>query len=780
MAPSLPKRSSSSPPESLGSRTSDLPVDHALSLLLADEVEPALRWSAAALERDPWSPSAIIVTSRVLSQMGRSRAAVDGLLLAVQRAIESGDLPLAIVAIDQLRGLGVKVGEALDDIASAFCRDSGRLHAKPVIQANSGDFQPLSPLLTGEPLASKAAQILLAAKHAVADPGTDLAAVAPLPLFSALPRESLREFLEALETTFVPSGHRLLQEGKDSGAAFIVATGSLEISRRAAEGASRVRTVLGRVGPGALVGEVALMSHLPSAASVTATTASILLVARRGAIEPVAGRHAEFGIELAAFCRRHAVANLGWASTLVAAVPATECANLVERLETRTFERGEKLVAHGEETQGLHLIVSGEVAVVAREGGGRVMLATRVAGETVGEVELVLCQKANVDAIAVRSTATLLLPPDEFFALVRESPATLHGLYAIAVRRHAELRNALEAGSAMNGDDWALDDASGEHLPSGDRSSSNQLGEGGVATNRGTPPLPRETALPTPTPPPVGTYDPLNGSAFRVGASQRSATGPAPFSPAASFAPGHYAAQATAGGHAQFVPPAVSQAPASFIPRAPAPTPPPPGSTQPSSYPPPFPFAPPPNAIAQQAMQHGASVSPSVATAGTTQGSRAGATLVLAAVRTGAAVVLLTMTVLGKRPSDFLGSTPAAEHPGAAAQGAGAPASENVPPAPAPVATAALSAAAPAPTRAPIVVAVTRVTKAPPPASRPSEGVAASPRAEGTSSSAPPPTTTAAMTPATSVAPPAVSSVATPAPVSTPASASSDEFGGRQ
>ena len=115
MAPSLPTRSSS-PPESLGSRTSDLPVDHALSLLLADEVEPALRWSAAALERDPWSPGAIIVTSRVLSQMGRSRAAVDGLLLAVQRAIESGELPLAIVAIDQLRGLGVNVSEPLDEM----------------------------------------------------------------------------------------------------------------------------------------------------------------------------------------------------------------------------------------------------------------------------------------------------------------------------------------------------------------------------------------------------------------------------------------------------------------------------------------------------------------------------------------------------------------------------------------------------------------------------------------------------------------------------------------
>lgn len=776
MAPSLPKRSSSSPPESLGSRPTDLPVDHALSLLLADEVEPALRWSAAALDQDPWSPGAIIVTARVLSQMGRTRAAIDGMLLAVQRAIESGDLPLAIVAIDQLRGLGVKVNEALDDVANAFCRDSGRLHAKP-IPRDRGDFQPLSPLLTGEPLASKAAQILLAAKHAESGASTELATVAPLPLFSALSRDSLREFLEVLETTFVPSGYRLLQEGRDSGAAFIVATGTLEIARRTPEGASRTRTVLGRVGSGALVGEVALMSHLPSAASVIATTASILLVARRSAVEPVAAKHAELGLELAAFCRRHAVANLGWSSSLIAAVPAAECASLVERLETRTFERGEKLVVHGEDAQGLHLIVSGEVAVVAREGGGRVMLATRLAGETVGEVELVLCQKANVDAIAVRSTATLLLPPDEFFALVRESPATLHGLYAIAVRRHAELRNALEAGSAVNGDEWALDDVSGEQLPPAD-GSGHQLGDGAHPA-RGTPPppLPREASLPTPTPPPVGSYDALNGSALRATTASRASV-PSPFAPVSSFAPGQYGAPA--GANANFVPPAASQAPASFIPPAPPPASSQLGATIPTPYPPPSPFTPPPNPAAFQGMPHGASVAPSVASAGFAPRSRANATMVLAAIMTVIAVVLLTMTVLGKRPVDLLGSPPAAGRASAPSEGA-MPATENAPPAPAQPAVAAAPVTPALAARPPVIVPAFKVTRT----AYPRSGEAASSsRTENTSSSsAAPAATSAAGTAATmaaSAAAEATSSAPQPAPVSTPANASPDDFGGRQ
>jgi CRP-like cAMP-binding protein len=519
MAPSLSTRNG----DSLGTHASDSAVDHALSLLLADETEAALRWGAAALEHDPFTPGAILVTSRLLNQVGRSRAAADGLLLAMHRAVDVGDLPLAMVAIDHLRMLGMGVTEQLEEVARAFCHDSPRLQPGqlPPPRPDILDFQPLSPLLTGSSLASKATQILLAAKHTDDDLGADLRALTPVPLFSALPKDALRDLLEALETTIVPAGHRLIQERKDSGAAYIVASGNLEISRRPADANGKPRTVLGHAGTGALVGEISLLSRLPSPATVTATCASILLVAKRQAIEPVAARHPEIAFELAAHCRRHAVANLGWASTVISAVPAQECAALVERLEARTFEKGEKLVAYGEESHGLHLIVAGEVAVVGREGDGRVMLGTRLPGDTVGEVELVLCQKANVDAIAVRDTATLLLPHEEFFGLVRESPATLHGLYAIAVRRHTETRLALESGSAAGVDEWAFeepgdDDAvADEPAPRGSSiSSAAELTARREPTSR-PPPLPPESGnAATGTPQPVHTaVPPVHGGA---------------------------------------------------------------------------------------------------------------------------------------------------------------------------------------------------------------------------------------------------------------------------
>ena len=150
------------------------------------------------------------------------------------------------------------------------------------------------------------------------------------------------------------------------------------------------------------------------------------------------------------------VANLARTSPVLVAVPAAERAMLVERFETRIFERGDKLVTEGEEAQGLHLVASGEVAVVAHEGGEPVVLASLPVGETVGEVALVLRRRANADVTAVHPTVTLFLPREEFLSLVQDHPAILHGLYMTAVRRDDETARALSASPSAVADDYVL------------------------------------------------------------------------------------------------------------------------------------------------------------------------------------------------------------------------------------------------------------------------------------------------------------------------------------
>jgi CRP-like cAMP-binding protein len=449
------------PPELPGvQKTTDSPIDRALALLLADETEAALRWAAAVVEKDPSIPSALVITCRLLEQMGRTEAAIEGFGLAVRRAIDAGNLALAVAAIGDLRALGESVDDYLDQVATAFGQGSPRLqetaNPPPPLPHFEG-FQPLSSFLTGPALTSKATQILHAATSTYEEvSGSELPLVAPLPLFSALPKDALRDLLATFEMMTVPAGQPVIQEGDEGAEAYIVVRGELEVTRKPGDENGKGPIVLARLANGALFGEMALLSRAPRAASVTSTLPSILLKAKRDALEEVATRRPIVGIELAAHCRRRMVANLVKTSPVLVSVPASDRATLVERFETRIFEKGDKLVNEGEESQGLHLVASGEVAVVAHEGGEPVVLANLIPGDTVGEVALVLRRKANADVIAVHPTVTLFLPRDEFIALIIDYASILHGLYVTAVRRDDETMLALDSQPAAVADDYVL------------------------------------------------------------------------------------------------------------------------------------------------------------------------------------------------------------------------------------------------------------------------------------------------------------------------------------
>lgn len=449
-----------SPPDLPGAPAAENPIDRSLTLLLADEVESALRWSAAVIERDPSIPSAVVITGRLLKLLGRTEAATEAFELAVRIATDAGNLPLAVAAIGDLRALEVDVTKHLENVAGAFCQGSQRLQESatpPPPLPHFEDFQPLSSFLTGPALTSKATQILHAATKSYEEAsGAELPLVAPIPLFSALPNDALRELVGAFEMITVPAGKPVIVEGEEGAEAYIVARGELEVSRRPADEDGAPPIVLARLSSGALFGEMALLSRAPRAASVVTTRPSILLLATRDGLEEVARHRPIVGIELAAHCRRRMVANLARTSPVLVSVPPQERAMLVERFETRIFEKGDKLVHAGEEAQGLHLVASGQVAVVVREGGETTVLATLGPGDTVGEVALVLRRTANADVTAVHPTVTLFLPREEFVSLVSDHPAILHGLYMTAVRRDDETTEALDSAPAAVADDYVL------------------------------------------------------------------------------------------------------------------------------------------------------------------------------------------------------------------------------------------------------------------------------------------------------------------------------------
>jgi CRP-like cAMP-binding protein len=473
------------PPDLPGSQTTDSPLDRALALLLAGEREAALRWSAATVAKDPQTASALILTSRLLAEAGRSEAATEGFELGIKRAIDAGNLPIAVAAVGDLEALGVNVDPHLDTIADAFCRSSPRLSdpamlPPPPLPDPGHDFQPLSSFLSGPLLLSKATQIIHEARQIYESlEGSAAPLIAPVPLFSQLERDGVRALIGAFGMITVPAGAVVIAEGEEGGEAYIVARGELEVRRQQRdvepmstasletagalpEGssdsspASGKELTLARLTNGALFGEMALLSRAPRAASVVACRPSILLVARREALEAVAAERPDVGVELAGHCRRRMVANLVRTSPVLIAVSPSERPALIERFETRVFEKGEKLITAGEDTSGLHLIASGEVAVVGDDGGEPFVISTLGTGDVVGEVALVLRRKANADVLAVHPTVTLHLPREHFLLLIQEHPAILLGLYTLAIQRDEETSTVLANVTTSVSDDYVL------------------------------------------------------------------------------------------------------------------------------------------------------------------------------------------------------------------------------------------------------------------------------------------------------------------------------------
>jgi cAMP-dependent protein kinase regulator len=448
------------PPVLPGVQTVDSPLDRALALLLAGEREAALRWGAAVVQQDASVPSALILTARLLAEANRTEAAIEGFKLGVRRAIDTGNLPLAVAAVGDLKALGVDVGVLLDEIAGAFSLGSPRLSddatPPPPPLPQDENFQPLSSFLSGPALLSKATEIIHDASkeyEAVADSVPPL--FSPLSLFSALEKDGLRALIGCFEMITVPAGKAVISEGEEGAEAYIVARGELEVRRK--ENGDGKSITLARLTNGALFGEMALLSRAPRAASVIANRPSILLVARREALEAVAEKRADVGVELAAHCRRRMVANLVRTSKVLLSVAPKVRPALVERFETRVFEKGEKLIVDGKDTTGLHLIASGEVAVIGREEGGEnFVIATLGVGETVGEVALVLRRKANADVVAVHPTVTLHLPREDFLGLIRDHPAILAGLYLCAVERDDETASVLAGSTVALAEDYDL------------------------------------------------------------------------------------------------------------------------------------------------------------------------------------------------------------------------------------------------------------------------------------------------------------------------------------
>lgn len=424
------------------------PLDRALEGWASGSLEAGLRAALSVLEVQKESALALLACSYLGGKLGDPAMFADGLRAAAERATDGGHLPLAIVAGALSRELGLDPEPIFDAAAKAFGKGSARLkrQAPPALPGGAVKQASVPNSLEGKALIERVEKAVRASAEELLT-AHGHGPLSPVPLFSSLDQPALRAFMEIFEPRLMSAGTNVVEEGTFGGDAFVVAHGELVVTRHGAADADPVH--LARLGAGALVGEMALLSRAPRSATVVTAGPALLLTASKRALDVAVTKNPELGREFAEHCRRRMLDNLVKASRILRSVSPLERAEFVRRFSIRAFEQGERIIQQGQAPDGLFLIGSGEVAIVHHdEAGEGTVLARLGPGETVGEVALVLRRPAIAEVVANHPTVTLLLPAERFIEMARAHPKVLVDLYELAVGRDQETAAAAELEAA--------------------------------------------------------------------------------------------------------------------------------------------------------------------------------------------------------------------------------------------------------------------------------------------------------------------------------------------
>lgn len=429
-------------------------LDRAHALRLTDDKDGALRLAASILVANPEDVAAAALTSRLLTELGDRSLSAKASPRIVDAFIRRGELAPAVLAAKAAKDAGIDPVPLLLLIANAFGKGSTRVgdvsQKPPPLPANV-EVAPFFAQLSGAELLDKASKALdrfVSGKDSVKADAT----IPRLPLFGGLEPTPLAKLLGALSVREVPAGETVVQQGDEGREAFIVGRGLLNVVR----GRGDKTALLAALGPGAIFGEMALVSEAPRAGSVVAVEATQLLVADRPQLEQLAAKEPQIAQELGAFCHSRMVANLIRHSVFLAAVDPKKRQDLMGRFETRTLAPGAQLVKQGQEAAGLFLIASGGVQVSSKDSDGDTVVVAQLGpGDVVGEISLLLRRPATANVHALHPTVALELTRERFQAAIREHPTLLSELYELATQRDEETRSVV-AQEALDVEDVVL------------------------------------------------------------------------------------------------------------------------------------------------------------------------------------------------------------------------------------------------------------------------------------------------------------------------------------
>ncbi len=207
-----------------------------------------------------------------------------------------------------------------------------------------------------------------------------------------------------------------MRQGDPGDDAYEVVSGTFEILRGSEE------TRISVVGPGATVGEIAMLAGCPRTATVRALEPCVVRPIGRAAYERWMSEDAGRWRALADLARARIDEHrlLTMIIEVLDVAPAV-AADIVASSEWRHLAAGEQLFAEGDPPDAAYLIVSGRLAIV--EGGTHVREVAR--GEVVGEIGLIEQAPRSASVAALRDSTLARFSVETFRSLIATHPALM-------------------------------------------------------------------------------------------------------------------------------------------------------------------------------------------------------------------------------------------------------------------------------------------------------------------------------------------------------------------
>jgi CRP-like cAMP-binding protein len=240
-------------------------------------------------------------------------------------------------------------------------------------------------------------------------------------LFSDLKPEEFGRVFDVLRSVTIPPGVAICREGDKGDSIFIIAEGSVKVTRKGPEGQE---IYLADLGPGDFFGEFGYFANSIRQATVKTETKTQLLEMSREDMDKVAEEFPRVKEVMLKFYKDRVLDNMLAMSPLFQQIGQRERLKLIEKFELREIEPGEVIVKEGDMGESMYLIKSGrvEVTTVNPIDKSRTVLAQLESGEFFGEVSLVKQRPRTASVAALTPVEIMEITRDAFEEIANERP----------------------------------------------------------------------------------------------------------------------------------------------------------------------------------------------------------------------------------------------------------------------------------------------------------------------------------------------------------------------